>query len=481
MAEIDFLIVMRGLILVLEIKGGRISRHNGTWQFTDRYGHVHDKREGPFEQARSAMFALTRTLEERVAGLQIETGAVVITPDQHLARDIEWSPLEHLGPPDMTVDTMTRGLRAAAKHCRSHRRPARPTDIGDMLQVLRPDFDRIPGLSSLAGSLEQDYLRLAAEQYQTLLGAEINPRLFVTGGAGSGKTLLAIETARRAAERVLLTCRSAGVIDLMRKRLVDTQVSCRRLDELLAVEATATVGETPFETLVVDEAQDLMSVEDYLVMDGLLVGGLREGRWRMFSDPNNQAHVDGHLDDDVHRDLVALAARYHLPYNCRNPAPVVTQTQLITGADLGVPRVGYGPPVEFDRIDSDTDVADLIDARLKRLRRDEISAEDIVVISLRSETAASAARDTKAYRRGTLTDQPDGASSAARLVTAAAIKGLEAAHVLVVDVDHLDDHTDFARLYVAMTRPRVSLWVAVADAAWKRMTSQALAQGAPNA
>ncbi len=55
--------------LVVEVKGGRLARRDGLWTFTNRYGETTSKREGPFEQARSAMFALRDALEKRIPGL----------------------------------------------------------------------------------------------------------------------------------------------------------------------------------------------------------------------------------------------------------------------------------------------------------------------------------------------------------------------------------------------------------------------------
>src|SRR3954449_9553581 len=65
MSEIDFLVVWDDTVLVVEVKGGRLGRHQGVWTFTNRYGETTSKSEGPFEQARSAMFALERRIAER--------------------------------------------------------------------------------------------------------------------------------------------------------------------------------------------------------------------------------------------------------------------------------------------------------------------------------------------------------------------------------------------------------------------------------
>lgn len=471
MAEIDFLVVMRDLLLVLEVKGGRLSRRDGLWTFTDRFGESHTRREGPFEQVRSAMFALQSSLVQRLPGLTMLFGAAVVTPDQPLDRDLEWDPAEHIGPSSMTVHGLQTALTKAAAHWRrDSRQPSRESDHRDILALLRPDFDRVPKLSLQTAAMEAEYLALAGEQYDMLRGTEVNERIFCTGGAGSGKTLLAVETSRRAAKAdasVLLTCRSAGVIDMMRRSLGDTEVTCLPWSE--------TEGVGPFDVIVVDEAQDLLNVEDCLRLDQLVVGGLPGGRWRMFSDPNNQTNIHGGFDPTVYQEIQAAAARYQLPYNCRNTSAVVTQTQLLTHADLGVAKAGHGPQVEFVRPSTDTDTAALLDARLKRFRQDEIDLHDVVVITMRDTTDRSAATKARCYARGQLAagpEHPAPSGGVARLVTVQDYKGLEATHVLVVDVDDLSDPHDMSKLYVAMTRPRVSLWLAVGPTAWRQLSER---------
>ncbi|OBJ53412.1 nuclease-related domain-containing protein [Mycobacterium sp. 1423905.2] len=469
MAEIDFLVVMKGVMLVIEVKGGRISRRDGLWVFTDRYGDSHEKREGPFEQARTAMYALKNTLQHRIRGLASAFGAVVITPDQVLDPDIEWDPVEYIGPTAMTVGHLQTSLRAAARHWRAQnrQRPAE-NEYQQILKVVRPDFDRIPRLSLLAHTFEADYVALAREQYDMLRGCETNTRIFCTGGAGSGKTLLAVETARRASAdgaKVLLTCRSTGVIDVMRKSLSGSEVTCLPWSQIS--------GSPPFDVIVVDEAQDIMSVDDCLKLDQLVVGGLADGRWRIFCDPNNQANVDGSFDQSIFEELKSQGVQYTLPYNCRNTSAVVQQTQLLTGADLGVAKAGHGPAVEYVKPASDEDAAALLDARLKQFRQQDVDLSDIVVVTLRDDVKSSSAVKSKAFARRQLivADPTHDTTSAgiAKLTTAQQIKGLEAPHVLVVDVDDVANATGMARFYVAMTRPRISLWLAVNPRAWHQL------------
>ena len=68
-AEVDFVLVMEGGLIVVEVKGGKVSCVNGLWRFEDRWGRVIEKSESPMAQAQSGYSSLlnkyiSRSLEE---------------------------------------------------------------------------------------------------------------------------------------------------------------------------------------------------------------------------------------------------------------------------------------------------------------------------------------------------------------------------------------------------------------------------------
>lgn len=470
MSEADFVVLAPHALIVLEVKGGRIGRREGLWTFTDRYGSTNTKREGPFDQARSAMFALEALLRERLPRTHIATGYLVLTPDQELGDDLEWERVHHAGPATMTVARLEHALRSAIDHW-SAKRAAPPGAYAELVRALRPDFDLVPSLNDRAANLRSEYIELAERQYELVAGAERNPRLLCIGGAGSGKTLLAVETAARAASQgrdVLLTCLSPGLARYLRTVLNDTSVRVHPFAETRAVDSA--------EVLVVDEAQDLMDLDSYLALDGLVQNGLDHGTWRIFCDPNNQAAVDGAFDRSVLAALESRATTIDLPYNCRNPVPVVQQTQDITGADLGVARAGAGPNVDFANCATPSEAAARLDAHLKRLRRDEVDLETVAVVTLQDEPADSAAMLSRHVRNGSLRrydgDPTNIMPGAARLMTVAEVKGLEAEHVCVIDVADVEGNLWRSKLYVAMSRPTISLWIALDTNAWTQIADQ---------
>lgn len=475
MAEADFVVVWDDVVLVVEVKGGRVDRHDGSWSYTNRYGQTNDSREGPFGQARTAMFALQRRLEATIPLLDVAFGYLVITPQQELPGDLEWAPAQHAGPRTMTVSGLEKVLKEARDHALTRTgRAVRGGAYRDLMRVLRPDFDLVPTIGSHGPGLEAAYVRLAERQYDLLTAAERNARILCLGGAGSGKTLLAVETARRASaagDRVLLTCHSPALARVLQEALLSTSATAMPLADVPDAE--------PFDLLVVDEGQDLMNDEAVLRLDELVRGGLSTGRWRFFCDPNNQANVDGSFDRRTLDELASGAVTIDLPYNCRNTVAVVQQTQLLTGADLGVARAGEGPAVEYERCPDVDATARLLDARLKRLRREGVDASDVVVVTVLPDIRTSSAQATRALRTGRLAPSgtPVAGTDVVRFVTSAEFKGLEAQHVCVIDVDDVLEPLARARLYVAMTRPRVSLWMALNERAWDQMADPTKDQG----
>ena len=81
-AEIDFVLVGPTGIFCLEVKGGRVARTNGIWEFTDRNGRTSRKAEGPIRPGGSATPQLRNFLVDAVPEVHAFTvGYGVVVPD----------------------------------------------------------------------------------------------------------------------------------------------------------------------------------------------------------------------------------------------------------------------------------------------------------------------------------------------------------------------------------------------------------------
>ena len=230
------------------------------------------------------------------------------------------------------------------------------------------------------GRIEKKLLRLTEEQYARLDELEANPRCLFEGAAGTGKTLLALEYARRASgngSKVALLCFNrllgawlqqqtkgtgvaAGTWHAIMRRLILESSSANDFQEeekkaLQSGNARALFAETypfyaelaleelgaPYDVVVMDEAQDLCNQQILDVLNLAMPGGLAGGRWAIFGDFTRQALYGGTEDP------VAALSRYcdhfvraNLTLNCRNTRRIAEETTLVAGFDRSSIQTG---------------------------------------------------------------------------------------------------------------------------------------------
>ncbi len=474
-AELDFVLVLDELVLVVEVKGAQVSCSNGLWTYSDRSGHFRQDREGPFRQVTSGMYALRDRLRQRI-GAEVDGvafGFLVVTPDVDLAlSSFEWDAETYCGRGQFQRE-FTKVVNRATAYWRARQPEKALIDKhlqSKLLQELRPSFDRSPLLDARASTLDSAFVRLTDEQFSRLDLISEAPRVICNGGAGTGKTFLAIEAARRqglAGRSVLFTCRSPILASFAASLLTGTGVAVRPLSGIPAHQV--------FDVVVIDEAQDLMNFDSLDRMEGALSGGWSDGRWVMFMDQNRQAHLYGDFDLDALQFVQSFSpVPATLRTNCRNTREIVFQTRALTGADTGVSAAGSGPEVTFAQVSDAESEAAALEAHLRSLRQQEVSVGHVTIVSLRGNWDTSAARRLRQARKGKLRllDKDSATSWPGDVLTWASavdIKGLENRFVCVIDIDTLESETDVDLLYVALSRPRAGLWVAVTPAIGARV------------
>lgn len=464
-AELDFVLILDDLILAIEVKGAHIACGDGVWTYSDRAGHRRTSREGPFKQVQTAMYALRKRLTERLGADvgDVAFGHLVITPDVDLASSFEWAEESYCGK-----SMFNRGIDKPIERARRYwlGKQARKVPITKELHArllgdLRPSFDRSPLLDARANLLDATMVRLTDEQYARLDLISDEPRVICSGGAGTGKTFLAAEVARRQAllgRRVLFTCRSEVLAAFATRTLEGSSVEVRAASQLGSL--------TPYDVLVVDEAQDLMTFDILEDLEQAVVGGWADGRWTMFLDQNSQAHLYGDFDPDALAYVQSFGpVKPSLKFNCRNTREIAFQTRAYTGADTGVATAGTGPEVVFAAVDDQEAELAALEKHLRSLADQDVAPEHITIVSLRGDWETSVAKNLRATRRGRLAQMSPSLASRwpGRGMTwssAVDIKGMENRFVCVVDVDSVATEPELDLLYVALSRPRAGLWVA---------------------
>lgn len=507
-AEADFVIVGPAGVFVLEVKGGRVVRREGRgWTFIDGSGHESDKHEGPFDQAGGCAGALQTYLTgERRSGRlgvqkRVDVGWGVMMPDIEFNKpgpDVELELLYDQRDVGRPVEVFVNRVADYWKTRWAQRGGSAPSDLSQaecsaVVSSLRPTFDIRPSLRQRVGQVVDEQIRCTKEQYGVFDALDENERMVVRGGAGTGKTLLAVEEARRQArdgKSVLLTCMTKALgVWLARTCEDEPLITVRHFHSFLAelVHRQGLAGKLPsgvsdddlyalfypelaleavleskaptrFDVLIVDEAQDLL-LDSYLdVFDALLVGGLHGGTWRVFIDPNQ--NLFGGLSADVATRLEPGGfTNYRLTKNCRNTTEIATVAAVVSRVRLDRSETA-GPAVELEWCTDPAEMRRKASRHVSRLLSGAIKPEDIVVLSPMTRDRSCLAEGFKDVSAPLVDYDPDtDRNGKIAYATVGSFKGLESNAVVLLDIYGLGTDWQKSTLYVATTRARALLAV----------------------
>jgi len=493
-AEIDFVLVGPSGAYCLEVKGGGVSRRDNVWYSVDRHGIEHRLKD-PVDQVASASSALYAFLRDGLPRLSaFFVGYAVVFPD------VDW-PQEDAAP-DLealiytaedyrrSFDQFVRGLSVHwNKKVESMRRqkiaPLAPKSVRAIVEHLRHDFDLRPAMSTQVGQIREQLARYTSEQYQVLDGFADTPRVMIRGGAGTGKTWMALEEAIRradAGQRVLLTCfnkrlgemlaRETAAFesitathmhgwmgDLLRQAemTIEGDASDSRfwLDQYpqAAIDALSSLGMNGyFDALVVDEAQDLFQPGFAILWENALSGGLSGGEWRLFYDEHQ--NLFGEIDEALVAELTATSSQFRLTINCRNTQSISAAVAKLSG--VAMPRVlkAEGPSVAELWFRSDDDLHQKVSETVERCVKGGIEPNEIVVLARRKleNTALVDGIRGSDYGIQGLDDVAPLDPRSVRFSTIAGFKGLEAPALIVIGVDQPDGGEINKGMYVGLSR-----------------------------
>ena len=507
--EIDFVVIIPGEgILCLEIKGGRVSCGDGIWRTMDRHGNVAALRKSPFMQARDSMFALRDSIMGHFGHRSPESNcpmgfAVVLpdvvcppaTPEFERADVIDTHDLRR--PISASIKRVARNRLREFQPRSGERSPTR-SQIRAILTYLRPDFDLVVARSVSLGRTDAKLMSLTEEQYDRLDELEDNPRCLFEGAAGTGKTLLALEYARRAdntGARVVFVCFNRLLGDWLRRQTQGTNITAGTWHEILkgfitagsvreeflveerrALDGDCLVSlfedvypfygelaleelEDPFDVLVMDEAQDLSDRTTFDLLNRTLRGGLAGGTWAIFGDFTRQALYGCDLGSTV--DLSEYSehfVRAKLTLNCRNTRRIAEETAIIGGFSTPPFKLGHevGMPVEHRYWRTAPDLLTTLEKTVRRLISDGLRLDDMVILSSR-RLENSALATVEQVCDAPLVDSSRSLDTDQRCIrysTIHSFKGLESQVVMLVDIDEVDDDRSRSLLYVGMSRAR---------------------------
>jgi Nuclease-related domain/UvrD-like helicase C-terminal domain/AAA domain len=221
--EADLIVGWPGVgVAVVEVKGGSVSLQRGEWR---QVGDGIDRVIHPVDQAVACKHLLAGYLAENprwTAGRPRLAHLVALPattlPAQFMAPGLaRWMAIDGTDLPHAAAR-----IRGALEKVRDEPDPPTAADVEDLVDCLAGTL--IPQRHQVAWLAEReaecDLLTKGQAKVLELLAGY--SRVEIRGGAGSGKTWLAVEKARRLAaegQRVALMCYSRGLAEFLRRRV----------------------------------------------------------------------------------------------------------------------------------------------------------------------------------------------------------------------------------------------------------------------
>jgi ATP:corrinoid adenosyltransferase len=482
--EADFILVhpTHGF-LVIEVKQGEAAYLNHEWHESKNGGYV-PLHNNPLEQARSAMYHILHQYKKdhRNQDFPLRARYVVCFPEctriaGRLPADLKPESLWLL-PNLQHISELVNSLLETSEHignaeaCRS------------LISILSPSFKLFATLNDQIEAFHLTAERiLTEEQERVIMETYEDKRKLFLGAAGTGKTFIAIEKARRAVQegkRVFLTCFNKHLVGLMRKQAGDLPITILNFHDYTKDVLKANHQWSPpntedktqyfqyelaeqgidyfnnasddekFDCILVDEGQDFRE-EWLLCLEEMLRG---DGELYIFADPNQ--NIFGTTND--WRILKNYTISTHrLTQNMRNTEKINTWTFPFVEGYPARARIPGGMPVITKSWSEPHEQLRMIEKEIGRLVSQGIAPQHITILSpYKRDNGGLQGLDR--IKDWPITDFNSG-KPGIQYATIRSFKGLEADILLLIDIKPNSKACTPADVYVGASRVRYLLYV----------------------
>jgi hypothetical protein len=400
--ECDFVVLIptKG-ILLLEVKGGGVHLNEGKWHTINRHGIVATIKN-PFEQAMASKHALLAYFKATIPKLSsipifhaVCFPDITVPPNSPLAMDSPRQIILDRGDLDYLQD----GLERVAKHWEAAYR-ALPEEIVEVTNLLAPTITIKRKLKDDLADASQSLVTLTSQQVDRLWSLNKCKKAIIIGGAGTGKTMLAVEKARRVSRNgfsTLLVCYNAPLCEFLSKEVSDTKIEVQTYHSLVARELKKAKMKIPipysqqwfetdspysllsaiesngtrFDAILIDEAQDF-GMEWIDSMKAMLTD--TSSLFYLFADSHQDLYTRGWV---FPKDL----PEFVLDTNCRNTNQIASKVCKVFSDEIRCTGI-VGPEPVFHEVPRQDQFSTRIARLLETLIYEgELKPDQIIVLS----------------------------------------------------------------------------------------------------
>lgn len=490
--EIDFLIAHPQLgLLIIEVKGGQVSLNEGAWYSTNRYGQTHTIHD-PCKQGERNRRVFQDWLREHptTARYPYAVFHAVALPDSQVSQDVRPDCPQAIFIDQTHLDDLRGRLHQIytywqARADRKHQKMGGKEAIEALIQLLIPTRQLSPKTALIFERERRKIEELTQQQLKLLQFLSAHKRATIIGGAGTGKTMMAMEKTQillEAGFRVLFLCFNKNL-----KQWLDTQMQHNKLMVATfhglvgsainwAGVNTVTRDQSFYEQageLLVDAAAALQQKRSPYLFDAIIVdeGQDFEETWwiglpDLLHDPKNGVFYVFFDDNQrIYRQITHVPMDkepFRLTENCRNTQHIHTQMTFYAQAGGDQARC-FGPegrPVEQLTIDSPQAARRELQRLLHRLCHEEqLPNQEIIVLTARSQKNSQWSEGEALGNFRLTWNLTTTAPYAIRICSIATYKGLENAVVILTELDQAREEIQDPLIYVGLSRARNQVYV----------------------
>lgn len=461
-------------ILVIEVKSGKISSRDGKFYQTSMNADDEHEINDPLAQAGKSKYKFRELIREKLSRderLLIE--AIVWFP----SIDFSYNRVNDLPPSyDRRIildENALNDVEYYIKQAYDYYRADEYTSIkeGSILKIintLAPEFDLVPSFSSIKKETEYSFLRLTNEQALILDYITEQRKATIQGGAGTGKTLLAVEQAKRLSSegKTLFLCFNRMLYNYLKNNYNIENVDFYNIHSFLqrysndievineekdfiSILDKIDINSLEYSNFIIDEAQDFYGkVIDYFSN----VSDIKNGKFYVFYDKNQLLYYKDGL-----KWLDKSECRLVLNKICRNTKEIA----ITAGSSLDLEIKKYdnlakGEIPTLNIVESKDKVINTINRIIRKLKKNGFSNNEIVILSLTTEEK-SILNGVKNINGNKLVSYPNDIDIL--FTTSKKFKGLESEAIIIIDFDDkvLEDNFKKRNFYVASSRAKQRL------------------------
>ena len=490
--EIDFILInIAEGVLFCEVKGGLIKIKDGVWYQADKYGKKAGKErklnKTPFEQAAKSKYAISNFLKENLPKSAQKDNPIISHLGHFIALpgvEVDDETLGPEGPRVLCLDSndleiASEKILAISNHYELQ--PPGESLTSKIIKLLVPTRYFNSSRTRFRGKdieiIKEAIQVLTQNQFETLESLKENKQALITGTAGTGKTVLAVEKARQLSElgfETLFVCYNKPLSIEINEKLSESGVTVKtfhqlcfdvienanQMSEVADIEkddefweetlptflelAAEEVG-TKYGAIVIDEGQDFMQL--WLNTLQQMLDQDEGGHFYIFSDS------DQNIFNRTNNLMNSNFAKFSLRQNIRNTEQISNKVRNIFGHEKSPLEGVDGIEPTFYETNDDDQISKRLVKKIDEILKDPFISEDQIII-LCDETRRRERFENDLKSITSLKGKSIETSSIKRF------KGLEEDIVFLVlpssppDTDYLRKHA-----YVGMSRAIASLHV----------------------